>query len=366
MNKTSTQNTLTNLIMEKTGLVPNHLGGYEGIIIFLAIIIASFVISKVVYHMTERYLKKLALKTKSEVDDILIRLLQKPLTYTIMLFGFQFAVNTLDVPLSLQMLFNQVISASIIAIAAGFLANLSDSIIIEVIGKKLASKTKTTADDEALPFLSKLIRYMIYVLAFIIILGEFNIQITPLVASLGIAGFAIGFAAKDTIGNLLAGFFILIDRPFVKGDRIEIKGRVGEVVDIGLRTTRIKTPDYTYVILPNSDIISNEVVNYALPNIKLKVKIKIGVAYGTDPDKVKEILARVATEVPDVMQDPAPSAYFTGFGDSSLDFLLIAWVPDFRKKFGVTDQINTKINREFNKEGIDIPFPCRTVYLKKE
>ena len=210
-----------------------------------------------------------------------------------------------------------------------------------------------------------MIRAGIYLISLMTILDLIGIEVSPLVASLGIAGFAIGFAAKDTLGNLLAGFFIMTDRPFKKGDRVEIAGYLGEIVDIGLRTTKIMTLDSNVVIIPNSKIISNEVTNYTLPSVRIKVKIPLGVAYGSDVDEVKKIILDVAKKA-DILEDPAPSVFFREFGESSLNFLLIVWVDTFRIKFGVTDQVNSMLYKEFDKAGIDIPFPCRTVYLKKE
>ncbi|MBN2014975.1 MAG: mechanosensitive ion channel family protein [Candidatus Altiarchaeota archaeon] len=358
--------TLFDTILNQVGIEKSQYSGYDSIIVFAAIVVASLIAAKIVYWIIERYVKIFAKKTKSEIDDLILRIIQKPLYYIIILLGFEFAVRTIELSAIIQETIATLVSAGIIAIGAWFIADIVDVILVGVVGKKIAAKTQTTADDEAIPFLSKVLRFTIYLLAFIIILDQFNIEITPLVASLGIAGFAIGFAAKDTIGNLLAGFFILMDRPFAKGDRIEIKGHVGEVVDIGLRTTRIETLDHTYVIIPNADIVSNELINYALPDVQLKVKINIGVAYGTDTKKVKEILLKIAKNVDDVMKEPTPAVFFTEFGDSALNFLLIFWVSDFRKKIFAIDEINTKMDEEFKKHGIEIPYPCRNVYIQKE
>jgi len=357
--------TLLDPILGQLGIEKSALGGYEGILVAIAIIIASIIVAKIVYWFVERYMKAFAVKTKSDIDDLILRIIHKPIYYIIILIGIQLAVSYVAVSAEFEDLFSRLISIAIIILGAWVIAGIMDAVLVGV-GKKLATKTKTTVDDEAIPFLSKVLKFTIYLLAFMIILDQFGIEITPLVASLGIAGFAIGFAAKDTIGNLLAGFFILTDRPFARGDRIEIKGYLGEVVDIGLRTTRIETLDHTYVIIPNADIVSNEVINYTLPDVKIKVKIPIGVAYGTDPGKVKRIVLDVTKKVDEVMKDPKPVIFFTEFGESSLNFLLIFWVPDFRKKLVAVDKINIGINEEFEKAGIEIPFPCRTVYMRKE
>ncbi|ODS36338.1 MAG: hypothetical protein A7315_14175 [Candidatus Altiarchaeales archaeon WOR_SM1_79] len=238
-------------------------------------------------------------------------------------------------------------------------------IVIDDFGKKLTEKTESTLDDEALPFVIKIVNIGIYLIAFMIILGELEYDVMPLVAGLGIAGFAIGFAMKDSISNILAGFFILLDRPFVRGERIEVGGYKGDIVDIGLRTTKIKPPDNVILTIPNSKIISEVVTNYALPEPEVRLETGVGVAYGTDVEKVKKILLNVAKGSKNVLKKPGPEVSFVEFGDSSLNFKLRCWIPDFRR-FAVLDELNTEINRRFEEEGIDIPFPIRTVYLKKE
>jgi small-conductance mechanosensitive channel len=120
------------------------------------------------------------------------------------------------------------------------------------------------------------------------------------------------------------------------------------------------------VIVPNSHIISNEVTNFALPDIQIKVRVNVGVAYGTDPNKVREILVKIASELAQVMKNPPPEAYFIEFGESALSFQLVVWITDFHDKFKVIDKINTRINEEFTKEKIEIPYPHRVIYMKKE
>lgn len=357
--------TLLDPILSQLGIEKGMLGGYGSIVVAVLIVVISIIIAKIVYWFVERYMKAFAVRTKSDIDDLILRMIHKPVYYIIILIGIQLAVSYVAVSAEFEELFSKLISIAIIIIGAWVIAGIAD-VVLSGIGKKLATKTKTTVDYEAIPFLSKVLKFTIYLLAFMIVLDQFGIEIAPLVAGLGIAGFAIGFAAKDTIGNLLAGFFILTDRPFAKGDRVEIKGYLGEVVDIGLRTTKIETLDHTYVIIPNGDIVSNEVINYTLPDVRIKVKITIGVAYGTDPERVKKIVLDVTKRADEVMNEPAPVIFFREFGDSSLNFLLIFWVSDFRKKLVAIDKINTGINTEFEKAGIEIPFPCRTVYMRKE
>ncbi len=346
---------IENLFLEK--------GSFEGnIILFILIIFVSFLIAIIFAYFIDRHLRRLTSMTKSEIDDKIINILHKPIYYIIILLGIQLALTLF---FDVNNIIFRFITAILILIFVWVTANIL-GIVLEDFGKRIAVKTKTTIDDEAIPFLSKILRISIYVIGIMIILDQFGIEITPLIASLGIAGFAIGFAAKDTISNILAGFFILLDRPFTKGDRIKVGDNIGDVVDIGLRSTKIRTLENTYVIIPNSDIVSQDVTNYALPDLQLKVKLTFGVAYGSDPDMVKRIILDIANKSEFVMDDPAPSIYFTEFADSSINFLLIFWVHTFRDRLRAMDDINEKVYKKFAEEGIEIPFPCRTVYLHKE
>jgi len=363
VNATATLNEYINQILDQLGL--GSLAGFESIIIAAFIIIASFIAAKLIYMVIERYFTRIAKKTKSKVDDEILAALKKPIYYIIILIGFEVAIGSLLISSPYwQGIFGKIITVILILISAWIIARIV-SIILENVGLKLAGKTESTLDDEAIPFLSKVIAAVIYVIAFVISLGEFDINITPIIASLGIVGFAVGYGAKDVIANILAGFFILIDRPFIRGERIMIKSNEGTVVDIGLRTTRIKTPTNELLMIPNSSIVTEIVTNYILPEPMRILKLDFGVAYGSDINRVKEIILEVANKSDGILKDPKPEVYFLEMGDFSLNFKLICSLPTFAS-FGVRDEVNSEIYRKFNEEGIEIPFPVRTVYLKTE
>jgi MscS family membrane protein len=347
-----------------TGFLPDYLIPFKNLLLAVLIVISSVIAAKIVFFFVEKYFKKLAEKTQTKADDLILVLIHKPIYYAIILLGVQIAAGYLLSP-GFMAYFTKGITILFIALFAYVIAGIA-SIMITEVGSKIASKTESTLDDEALPFLSKLVKFGIYALGIMIILSQMGVEITPLVASLGIAGFAIGFAAKDTIGNLLAGFFILADRPFARGDRIQVGSFSGEVIDIGLRTTKIQTPDHTYVIIPNEKMVLNEVTNYALPDPRLKVSVKFGVAYGSDVEKVKKTVMDEAKRSDSVLKDPEPQVFFKEFADSSLNFLLVAWIGTFKDQLKVTDELNTGVYKALNREKIEIPYPTQTVYLRKE
>ncbi len=228
----------------------------------------------------------------------------------------------------------------------------------------IAQRTKTTLDDEFIPLFSKLSKIAIFFVGAMIVLNEFKINIMGFVATAGIASLAVALAAKDTVANMISGFLILVDRPFRVNDRIELPdGKIGDVQEIGLRCTKILTFDNTILVVPNSDISAARVINHGYPSAKVKMRLRMGVAYGSDMAKVKGILVDIATKNPRVMDEPAPVAYFMSFGDSALEVMLIAWVADYRQKFSITDEINLAIQKRFAQEAIAIPFPQRDVHL---
>ena len=171
-------------------------------------------------------------------------------------------------------------------------------------------------------------------------------------------------AAKDTLAHMISGFTLMLDRPFRIGDRIQLSGgQIGDVVDIGLRSTKIKTMDNLLLIIPNSDLCNTMLINQAFPDASVKGRINIGVAYGSDVDKVKETLVATALDIESVLRDPPPESYFVSFGDSALNMALFFWVEEYSQLFAVTDRINLMILRRFNESGIEIPFPTRTIQL---
>jgi small-conductance mechanosensitive channel len=222
-------------------------------------------------------------------------------------------------------------------------------------------------DKQVIPLLEKLITIFLVGTALIITFKHFGYDILSLVTALGIGSLAIGLAAKETLSNMISGFTLMIDRPFRIGDRVHLSaGQGGDVVDIGLRTTKIKTVENTFLIVPNAELCNSLLINQSFPDLRVKSRINVGVSYGTDVELAKRVLLEVALAVPDVLRDPPPDSFFTSFGDSALNLALFFWVEDYTQVFPVTDAINTRINHQFKNNGIVIPFPTRTVMLEKE
>jgi MscS family membrane protein len=207
-------------------------------------------------------------------------------------------------------------------------------------------------------------------IAFIAILGGlaimsvWGINLTPLLASAGIAGIVIGLAAKDTLGNFFGGISLFLDKPFKRGDWIVLSsGERGRVVDIGLRSTRIVTRDDVLITVPNSVIISTKIINQSAPAGAMRIRAKIAVSQGSDLEKVQEALLKIAKENRLVLSDPAPRVRFRGFGDTSYDFELLCWIAKPKNKGRVLHQLNTAAVKEFAKSGISLVTPQREVMV---
>lgn len=199
-----------------------------------------------------------------------------------------------------------------------------------------------------------------------ILLRVWNLDITPLLASAGIAGFVVAFAAQDTIAHLFGGLSIYFDKPFRVGDRIKLDtGEIGDVLEIGLRSTRIKTFDETVVIVPNKIVASSRIINYNKPKSKIKVKIEVGLAYGTNIQKAKKVILDVLQTTEGVEKDPAPSVHFTEMGEFALKFVAVAWAANPKKQFEVKTALIERLYERLMKDKFVIPYPTQEVYIKK-
>jgi small-conductance mechanosensitive channel len=212
---------------------------------------------------------------------------------------------------------------------------------------------------------SKLIALLIGMVGAIVILDHFGINIGSLLVSLGVGSLAVALAAQDTLANMIAGFVIMVDRPFRVGDRIELPtGQVGDVHRIGLRSTQILNFDNNLIIVPNAELIKSRIVNFAFPFNQMRVLVKFGVAYGASPEQVRTILLDIVRAHPEVVSDPQPEVFFTAMNDSSLEFTLIARAAEYQKRFDIECTLREQAYLAFQKAGIEIPFPQRVVHMK--
>ncbi len=231
----------------------------------------------------------------------------------------------------------------------------------------MAPKTESQFDDEFMPLFQKVGVIILYVLGVIWILDTAGVNVSGLIVSLGVGGMALGLAAKDALANMIAGFMLMIDRPFREGDRIELdNGKIGNVVHLGVRTTRIRTFENTIIIVPNQELLQAQVTNHSYPDSVIRRQIKLGVAYGTDLKKAKDIIMDLCKKHEKVLDDPAPSVWVHNFGDSSMDIVCNIYVKELSDGWSTQCELTEQIYDTYNKKGIEIPFPIRTVHLHNE
>lgn len=217
------------------------------------------------------------------------------------------------------------------------------------------------------PLTNKVVNILIGLVAVIVLLDHFGINIGSLLVSLGVGSLAVALAAQDTLANMIAGFVILVDRPFRVGDRIElIPGITGDVLEIGLRSTRVLNFDNNVVIIPNADLVKGRIINHAFPHIESRVLLKFTVAYGTDPERVRAILLKLAAAHPDVLRKPESQVFVTALSDNALEVTLVGRCSEFGKVWGAETTMREQAYLEFMKEGIKVPVTRRVIRMEAQ
>ncbi|WP_158308835.1 mechanosensitive ion channel family protein [Methanocella arvoryzae] len=211
-------------------------------------------------------------------------------------------------------------------------------------------------------FASKSLNLVIFSIAFITILAYLNISITPLLAGLGIAGIAVALASQDLFSNFFGAIAIFIDRPFKLGDRVKLSsGEYGDIVEIGIRSTRLKTLDNRVVVLPNASIASANINNYSLPDSRIRHTLRFSIEYGSDVEKATKILTDVASGMYGVLKEPAPAVYVEELGKYGINLVLLVWVENLRRDSDVPGWIYEQAVKSFASEGINMPYPTKDI-----
>jgi small-conductance mechanosensitive channel len=225
---------------------------------------------------------------------------------------------------------------------------------------------RRTHFDPGLQFATtKIFGYVFVTLGFYVALVVNGIDLSSLALIAGALGVGIGFGLQNIVSNFVSGLILLAERPVALGDRIEVAGVAGQVTKISLRSTTVVTNDNISIIVPNSDLITHPITNWSYGDPKVQLRIPIGVAYGTDVERLRAVLLEVAAEHPSVLKSPEPTVLFEGFGDSALNFELAMWTQDMAhapRRF--RSAINFAIERKLRENQIEIPFPQRVVHLR--
>ncbi len=346
-----------------TGLIESLKISSSPYINALLSIVAFIILARIVDLLIDKVLRRFATFTKSDLDDKIIGLIHRPIYYSIIIVGISLAIIYLK-PAEKLVFYSNGILYSVIAIIWIITAIKISNAVIEDSVHRIADVTGL--GKEIIPLIENFSKIVIIVIGLMVILSIWKINITPVLASAGIAGVAVAIAAKDTLANFFGGLSLFVDKPFKLGDFIVVDEKLkGEVVDIGIRSTRIKTPDDILITIPNSILVSSKIINESAPSPKIRLRLPVTVAYGSDIELVERAVMEILNTNPDVLKEPAPRLLFMSFGDSALNLEIFFWIADPFLRFKVTDSINREIYKKFNEKGIKIPFPQREVYVHK-
>ena len=335
----------------------------QTVIAFIYVIL-SFVLAFIIDKVFFRFLRSLVARSSSDIDDKIIEVLHKPLYYSILFFGLTISIKLVNIP-DLIIYYSVGLLKTFIIIMWSTALLKSFIILIGWSSKKTDKLQFIQA--KTLPLFQNLGKIVIFLIGVYFVMVNWGIDVTGWVASAGILSVVIGFAAKDTLGNLFAGIFIMADSPYKEGDYINLdSGERGFVRHIGVRSTRILTRDAVEITIPNSVIATSKIINESGGFSEVeRIRISVEVAYGTKIEDVKKIMYDIAVSSNNVCKDPEPTVRFRTFGESGLHLQLLAWIekPELRGK--VIDELSIKIYNTFNEQKIEIPFPQRTVHVKK-
>lgn len=336
-------------------------------IIFLGMVLLGWIMKRFLASVG----KKITQKTASELDNVILEIVLDRIKWIAVVAGAYLAAEeitkaTTEVDVTARQLLGYakgIIFVSFVSVVTVLVIRIVDSSIKHAM-ESHARRVSSTWNDALLPLIKRVVNIIIALVGIIFVLHHFGQDVSSLVVSLGIGSLAIALAAQDTLANMIAGFVIMLDRPFRVGDRIQLpSGEAGDVYEIGLRSTKILDFDNNLIVSPNADLIKGRIVNYSYPEQVVRVVVEVGVAYGTELDQAKLIMTSLAKQHPDVLKEPIPEVFTVALGDSSVNLRLIARTPDYTKKILVETSLREQIYNTFRAEGIEIPFQQRVVHL---
>ena len=333
--------------------------------IAILIILASWLLSRLSNWALTWVIQKLVGRTKTHLDDAVVEAGKSPLQLAILLGGVEMGLGQISfLPITWLPQLDRLFFAGYALTIFLFLYRLAGG-VMSWYGREIVHKTETELDDQFLDLFRYIVQIALTATVVIIVLGRFGIEVSALVTTLGIGSLAVALAAQETLGNMLSGFTIMVDRPFKVGDRIEILDidTWGDVVEIGLRSTRILTRDHRMVSVPNSVIGKRLVVNYSDPSTTFRVQTTVGVAYGTNVEEARQVMIDAIQAQDWVMKEKRIEALFLEFGESSLNFTVRCWIEDYVETRRIVDKMNTVLYQALHEAGIEIPFPRRDLHL---
>jgi small-conductance mechanosensitive channel len=340
--------------MQQAGIVDalTVLPAWQG---FALLVLTGLALAIAVRAVGDRYLKRVTSRINGEVDDIVLKGVHSALYVTLAVAGAYVGTRVYDISPGIA-----------VPLEAGTLSFIVVVWMVTLlrVGRKASTVVTDSRyiDRQMVPILQNVWSAVIAGVAVFLLLVLWDIDVTPLLASAGIAGIIVGLAARDTLANFFGSLSLYLDGTYKVGDYVVLEtGERGRVEDISVRSTVIRTRDDILVTVPNSKLSNAAIINESTPKTKRRIRVPLGVAYGTDIDRLQEILLEEAVEVGLVLERPKPRVRFREFGGSSLNFELLCWVNNPAQRARATHQLNSAIYKRLQTEGIEIPFPQRDV-----
>ncbi len=332
----------------------------QGSTVILLTFVAASLFTWVIFFIVD----KITRKTPIEFDNQVVAILRPPVYYTLLATGVSAGLAIMPISARLFDILTKSFKTAGVVLWTVFCIRLALLLLDRIAALSdrfslIQRRTLTLFDNGAKIIIFAIGAYLIFVI--------WNIDMTAWLASAGIIGIAVGFAAKDTLANLFSGVFIVADAPYKLGDYVVLEsGERGKVIQIGLRSTRLLTRDDVEITIPNSIMGNSKIINQSGgPSEKFRLRIKVGVAYGSDIDQVRTILLDIARSESLVCTYPAPRVRFRLFGPSSLDFELLCWTHNPALKGRTTDRLNDAIYKAFQKAAIEIPYSKQDIYIRQ-
>ena len=328
--------------------------------ISLLVIVGSVLIGKLVMWFFNKVVKKMAARTKSKLDDLLVDTLDDPAILLVVTFGFWIAFQRLTFTAMIDGWINKGFYFVVILGLTWLIARVIDALIANYL-EPLARKSENDLDDQLIPIFRKSIRSIIWILGVIIALNNTGFDVGAILAGLGIGGLALAMAAKDLVSNIFGGFTVFTDKPFKINDRIKIGGFDGTVIEIGIRTTRIRTLEGRVVTIPNANFTGSMVENVSMePN--RKVVLNLGMVYDTSDEQMMlamELLKNIVKSHPHTEENMYVG--FNNFGDFSLGIILIYYITKGEDILQAQTDINLEILKQFSAQKLGFAYPTQTI-----
>ena len=335
--------------------------------ISLLIIVGALIINKLISIINRRVVRRIAERSRTRIDDLLSEALEPPILLGVMLFAVWISLGRLDLGVKfhhfLRNAYEVLVTLNITWLFARVFARMTELILIKSDG---SATTRLNISTHLIPLIKRGILIVVWTIGIIMALHNVGVTVTTLMGTLGIGGMAFALASQDTIKNIFGGITIFTDQMFQIGDIIRIGDTEGTVVDVGLRSTRLRTYDHRLVILPNSKLIDAVVTNISSEPGR-PIVIDLGLTCDTSPEKMRQAMA-ILSSIDDRVHGVEPGsiiASFVAFADSSLTIRLIYFIRKSANILGTQTEVNLDILSQFNAAGLNFAFPSRTIYIDK-